>query len=112
MIASIKISKHNSTKGLQEFNAFSKKTGGVNFSKLEPSVKEKVITEGLAIAADTADENLKSVREFLATTKRFTIQGFMMSEYIMTEVKPYSLIPGSYNGEVLISSISTEKING
>lgn len=100
------------TKGLQEFNAFSKKTGGANFSKLEPATKEKVVTEGLAIPEETSDENLKSVHRFLATTKRFTIQGFMMSEYIMTEVKPYSLIPGKYNGEVLISSISNIKING
>ncbi|MBN8651332.1 MAG: gluconate 2-dehydrogenase subunit 3 family protein [Cytophagales bacterium] len=100
------------SKGLQEFNAFTKKTGSSNFSKLEPTAKEKVITEGLAIAADTTDENLKSIREFLSITKRFTIQGFMMSEYMMTEVKPYSLIPGSYNGEVLISSISNTKING
>lgn len=100
------------TKGLQEFNAFSKKTGGANFSKLESVEKEKVLTEGLAIAANTTDENQKAIREFLSLTKRFTIQGFMMSEYIMTGVKPYSLIPGRYNGEVLISSISNMKING
>jgi hypothetical protein len=100
------------TKGLQEFNAFSKKSGGGNFSKLELAEKEKVVIAGLAIAADTTDENQKAVREFLSIAKQFTIQGFMMSEYIMTEVKPYSLIPGRYNGEVLISSISTEKING
>lgn len=100
------------TKGLQEFNAFSKKTGGANFSKLESIEKEKVVMEGLGIAADSPDENQKAVREFLSLTKRFTIQGFMMSEYIMTEVKRYSLIPGSYKGEVLISSISNMKING
>jgi Gluconate 2-dehydrogenase subunit 3 len=100
------------TKGLQEFNTFSKKSGGANFSRLELAEKEKVVIEGLATAADTTEENQKAVREFLSIAKQFTIQGFMMSEYIMTEVKPYSLIPGRYNGEVLISSISTEKING
>ena len=100
------------TKGLQAFNTFSKQKGDKNFSKLEAAVKEKVITEGLLIGADTTDENQKAVREFLSITKRFTIQGFMMSQYIMTEIKPYSLIPGSYNGEVLISSISNMKIDG
>ena len=78
----------------------------------EKTAKEKVIAEGLSIGAETTDENQKAVREFLSITKRFTIQGFMMSQYIMTEIKPYSLIPGSYNGEVLISSISNMKIDG
>jgi len=100
------------TIGLQAFNSFSKKKGGKNFSKLESTAKEKVIAEGLSIGAETTDENQKAVREFLSITKRFTIQGFMMSQYIMTEIKPYSLIPGSYNGEVLISSISNMKIDG
>jgi len=110
------------TIGLQAFNSFSKKKGGKNFSKLESTTKEKVIAEGLSkekviaeglsIGAETTDENQKAVREFLSITKRFTIQGFMMSQYIMTEIKPYSLIPGSYNGEVLISSISNMKIDG
>lgn len=100
------------TNGLRAFNAFSKKAGGRNFSKLESAEKEKVITEGLLIEADTTDESKKAVRAFLSVTKSFTIQGFMASQYIMTEVKPYSLIPGTYNGEVLISSISNMKING
>ncbi|MBX2895490.1 MAG: gluconate 2-dehydrogenase subunit 3 family protein [Cyclobacteriaceae bacterium] len=98
-------------KGLQDFNAFSKKISGSAFSKLQSTEKEKVVTQGLSIGAG-ADENQKTIHEFLSITKRFTIQGFMMSEYIMTEVKPYSLIPGKYNGEVLISSISNLKING
>lgn len=100
------------TKGLLGFNAFSKKAAGGNFSKLDSPTKEKVIAEGLAIDEDSADETGKAVRSFLSIAKRLTIQGFMMSEYIQTEVKPYSLIPGSYNGEVLISSISNMKING
>lgn len=100
------------TKGLLEFKAFSKKVGGGNFSKLDSAAKENVIVQGLAIEEESADDTLKAVRRFLSITKRFTIQGFMMSEYIQTEVKPYSLIPGSYNGEVLISSISNLKING
>ncbi|MBN8576304.1 MAG: gluconate 2-dehydrogenase subunit 3 family protein [Cytophagales bacterium] len=100
------------TQGLQEFDAYSKKVGGSKFLKLEATEKEKVISAGLAIAPGTADEIQKSVREFLSITKRFTIQGFMMSEYIMKDIKPYSLIPGSYKGEVLLSSISNPKING
>ncbi|WP_373400548.1 hypothetical protein V8V91_13560 [Algoriphagus halophilus] len=46
------------------------------------------------------------------TTKRFTIQGYMASEYIQSEIMPYSLIPGAYNGSVLISDIQKPRING
>ncbi len=100
------------TKGLQSFNTFSRKVASSSFSKLEQAEKEKVVTQGLSISDESTDEDEKTILEFLRITKRFTIQGFMMSEYIMTQVKPYSLIPGEYNGAVLISSISTMKIDG
>lgn len=95
-------------KGLQGFEAFSKKTAGNAFSKLSSSEKEKLILDGLASEA----EDQKDTKTFLGMTKRFTVQGFMMSEYIQTEVKPYSLIPGDYQGEVLIADLKTDKING
>lgn len=95
-------------KGLQGFESFSKKTAGKNFSKLTQEEKENLILGGLS----AEEESEKDIRSFLGTTKRFTIQGFMLSEYIQTEVKPYSLIPGDYQGEVLISDIKTERING
>lgn len=97
--------------GLQEFNTFSKEVGGAAFSKLDAAEKEKVVLQGLSDVAETG-ENREAIHTFLSITKQFTIQGFMMSEYIMTEIKPYSLIPGTYRGEVLISSISNMKING
>ncbi|MCE7862103.1 MAG: gluconate 2-dehydrogenase subunit 3 family protein [Bacteroidetes bacterium CHB5] len=100
------------TKGLQGFDDFSKEVVGSKFSKLEQTDKEKVVTQGLSISDEDADEGKKTMLEFLRITKRFTIQGYMMSEYIMTQVKPYHLIPGEYNGAVLINSISTPKING
>jgi hypothetical protein len=94
--------------GLQGFEVFSKKTKGNTFSKLETAEKEELLIAGLA----TESEEEKDIRSFLGTTKRFTIQGFMLSEYIQTEVKPYSLIPGDYQGEVLIADLKTEKIHG
>lgn len=95
-------------KGLQGFESFSKKTAGNTFSKLSSSEKEKLILDGLASEA----EDQKDTKTFLGMSKRFTVQGFMMSEYIQTEVKPYSLIPGDYQGEVLIADLKTDKING
>lgn len=96
------------TKGLSNFDSFSKKTGGKTFDKLEVPQREQVLKTGLTSEGDGEND----IRQFLNTTKRFTIQGFMMSEYMMSDVKPYSLIPEKYNGEVLIADLKTEKING
>lgn len=41
----------------------------------------------------TADE-----KAFLAMVKNLTIQGFMSSEYVMTNITHYELVPGRYHG--------------
>jgi hypothetical protein len=94
--------------GLQGFEDFSKKKTGNTFSKLETVQKEELLLAGMTTDAEAE----RDIRSFLGTTKRFTIQGFMLSEYIQTEVKPYSLIPGDYQGEVLIADIKTDRIHG
>ena len=97
------------SKGLKDFNSYSKKTGGKAFAKLDPADREKVILAGM----DVEDEDKLHIQKFLQTTKRFTIQGFMASEYMMTEVTQYSLIPGTYQGDVLIANLNPEtKLHG
>jgi len=92
------------SKGLSKFNDYSKKTSGKAFEKLTPEDREQVILQGMAID----NEDQQHITKFLQTTKRFTIQGFMASEYMMTEVTQYSLIPGPYQGEVLIANLKPE----
>lgn len=110
--------------GLTVFNGYSKKTGGKSFSRLTPEQRATVVEAGLAIKNDPEEkapenedakieqENEKAVLGFLKVTKRFTIQGFMMSQYIMTEIKPYEMIPGEYKGAVLVSELKKEIIHG
>ncbi|MCH6201795.1 gluconate 2-dehydrogenase subunit 3 family protein [Aquiflexum sp. LQ15W] len=101
--------------GLQGFEDFSKKSGGSAFSKLDQAGRKAVVKAALEVevATDAKPEDpQKATKEFIAMAKRFTIQGFMMSEYIQTQVKPYSLIPGDYQGAVLISDLKHERING
>jgi len=78
--------------------------------------KEKVdlILQGISLEEDESLEGKKrgEISYFLNTIKRFTIQGYMASEYIQTEIIPYSLIPGEYNGAVLISDLQKPRING
>jgi predicted transcriptional regulator len=110
--------------GLTAFNDYSKKVGEKSFGRLAPDGRSLVVVAGLAIERkpdaapnETEDgkmqrENENAVGEFVKITKRFTIQGFMMSQYIMTEIKPYQIIPGPYQGAVLLSDIKKEVIHG
>jgi hypothetical protein len=68
---------------------------------------------GALTGDDTTDgKRLANLGYFLSSVKRFTIQGYMASEYIQTEIIPYSLIPGEYNGAVLISDLQKTRVNG
>jgi hypothetical protein len=103
------------TAGLEAFPEYAEKTAGKKFADLSSKEKETFLLQGIAI---TGDENtsegklLAQVGYFLSSVKRFTIQGYMASEYIQTEIIPYSLIPGEYNGAVLIADIQKTRVNG
>ena len=97
-------------KGLRAFPEFT----GKEFDQLSPKEKEAKVKEGLMLEGDDTEEGKvkQDIQYFLNTTKRLTIQGYMASEYIQTEIIPYSLIPGEYNGAVLISDFQKPRING
>ncbi len=97
-------------KGLRAFPEFA----GKGFDQLSPKEKEVKVKEGLMLEGDDTEEGKvkQDIQYFLNTTKRLTIQGYMASEYIQTEIIPYSLIPGEYNGAVLISDLQKPRING
>ncbi|SHO61993.1 gluconate 2-dehydrogenase subunit 3-like protein [Algoriphagus zhangzhouensis] len=96
--------------GLKAFPEFA----GSGFAGLSVKEREAKIQEGLSLEGDDSEagQKQKDIAFFLNNTKRLTIQGYMASEYIQTEVIPYSLIPGPYNGAVLISDIQKPRING
>lgn len=96
------------TTGLAAFPDYVKNTAGKQYDKLSTKEKEELILAGTKLEGE---EN-KALTYFLNTTKRFTIQGYMASEYIQSEIMPYSLIPGEYNGAVLITDLQKPRING
>ena len=100
--------------GLAAFPDFAKQSGGGDFANLNTKEKEAIILSGQNLEGDETEKGAENIAisYFLNTTKRMTIQGYMASEYIQSEVIPYSLIPGAYNGSVLISDIQKPRING
>lgn len=60
--------------------------------------------KGADPAALEADENIKP---FLNAYKRLVIQGYTQSEYVMTNLLPYQLVPGKYLACVPVSNQSS-----
>ena len=102
------------TAGLNAFPDYVQTTLGKKFEALSAKEKEALLLQGIALTGDESSEGTVNaqVGYFLSSTKRFTIQGYMASEYIQTEIIPYSLIPGEYNGAVLIADLQRPRING
>ncbi|MDX5339369.1 MAG: gluconate 2-dehydrogenase subunit 3 family protein [Cyclobacteriaceae bacterium] len=109
--------KENQTKfseGLSAFPDYVKESTGKKFEDLSTKEKETLILEAAKLEGDDSEEGKRkaAVSYFVNSAKRFTIQGYMASEYIQTEIMPYSLIPGEYNGAVLITDLQKPRING
>jgi len=68
-------------------------------------LKEKELEEALIAGLDGNDEDpaQKSVKKFLSVTKQYVIQGFLTSKYFMTEIMPYEIMPGKFDGKFPIT---------
>jgi hypothetical protein len=89
--------------GLDQFVSYSRKSAGRTFSKLSLEKKTRLLQEILATPSNEAinntgpaEKNMADVHFCIRNIKRFTVQGYLQSKYVMTEIMPYSLIPGSY----------------
>ena len=91
--------------GLQTIVPFVKEHLQQAFPNEEPAKNEALLTKILALE-DTPSApllGLDDIHTFLSLTKHYTIQGYMASEYIMTEKFPYKLVPGPFQ-----ACVSTE----
>lgn len=106
------------TDGLKRFGTYVQKEYGSKFENMDQSEAEKVfntLVQDKEIdpeASRKANPALDNLKYFLTTTKRFTLQGYLTSEYFMTEVMPYKMIPGGFQGEKIIEPSEKINING
>ncbi|WP_209332723.1 gluconate 2-dehydrogenase subunit 3 family protein [Lunatimonas salinarum] len=98
----------NFVAGLKAIDAFTEKSFGKTLGMMES--KEAADTYRQLISKE--DGQATKVKEFLTTTKRFALQGFLTSSYYMTEIMPYNMIPGGYRGSVPVSEIERINTNG
>jgi len=89
--------------GLKNWDNFSKENFGTVFSKMDQKEAEDAFVKTMAMEG-TNESPTGQARQFLGTTKRFALQGYLNSEYFMTEIKPYELVPARFYGSKRIEN--------
>lgn len=88
-------------KGLKTFEEFTKKKVDKPFTKYTPAERVELIQ---------SIENKSAVPEnvafFYNTMKKLTIQAYTSSEYYLTKVQVYKLVPGRFYGCVPVKKAS------
>ncbi|MFD2285855.1 hypothetical protein GJU39_12760 [Pedobacter petrophilus] len=87
-------------KGLRQLNNYSREQAGNSFNKLTHSDKLTILR---SIEKGKSIEDLKY---FLAETRKWVIKGYNTSEYFMTKIIPYELVPSRFHVCVKIFSVS------
>lgn len=80
-------------KGLDQFMTLAKEKIGTDFSKASAAQRTsflEVIEKKNSIPEDALS--------FYSTTKRLTIQSFTSSEYFLTKIQVYDMVPGRWHG--------------
>jgi hypothetical protein len=102
--------------GLKIFDFKVKELSGKSFAELELAERLDVL-RNLLQSGTEEDENIKKtdagdIVNFINTSKYYTVWGYMQSEYIMTEIMPYQLVPGSYGSCEIIDINKRINVNG
>lgn len=79
--------------GMKEFNKFCKATVGKAFVASSADERIKLLTTVIEKKDEESDLNF-----FFKTVKRFTIQAYTSSEFFLTKVQVYELVPGRFHG--------------
>jgi hypothetical protein len=87
--------------GLQKFEALVKQKEGSPFLKCTPAQQQQWVA-----TLNTGKNLPDNVKAFFHLLKRYTIEGFTGSQYFLTKVKVYELVPGRFHGCIAVSKVS------
>jgi len=80
-------------KGLKEFEEFTKNKYDKSFANCTPSERSELLKP-----FENKNGTTENAAFFYNTMKRLTIQAFTTSEYYLTKVQVYKLVPGKFYG--------------
>lgn len=86
-------------KGMNDFVEWDKSRGEKSFAESSAPEREKVLSE-----LSNNKELAEGIKYFYQTVRRYTVWGYTTSEYYMTNVQNYKMIPGVYQGCVPVNS--------
>jgi len=98
--------------GLKDFDNHIEKITGNSFYSLNQKEREEALNALITDSTESTEATPEDLKLFVSTTKRFTAFGYMKSEYIMMEIMPYKLIPGTYGSCEIIDNSKRANING
>lgn len=93
-------------KGLGEINKLSEKAFGKSFIESSSAQREQLL------ARIEKKEFGEDVLPFYSTMKNLTIQGFVKSKYVMSNLLVYELVPGRFHGSFPIKNVTRFQQNG
>jgi len=88
-------------KGIKEFEEFTKKKSDKSFVKSTPAERAEILS-----SIESKKDTPGNVAFFYNSMKRLTIQAFTSSEYYLTKVQVYKLVPGKFYGCVPVKKAS------
>ncbi len=83
------------TTGLNQVEETAKKNGASSFAALDKAGRAELL-KGFEAGGDPG-------KEFYGLVKGLTIRGYMTSEYVMTNLTGYEMVPGRYHGCVPVA---------
>ncbi|MCC5928817.1 MAG: gluconate 2-dehydrogenase subunit 3 family protein [Cyclobacteriaceae bacterium] len=86
--------------GLYSIDAFCKRNFGKRFEKSDKPTQAEMLTaiQNNQDLKEKKEGEIKIMKSFVGMCKRYSLQGFMGSEYYLTQIMPYELVPGRYHG--------------
>ena len=89
--------------GLKQFQKKSKAEFDKSFAEASPSQRQSLLKK---IEADK--DSKEDLAYFYSTTKRLTIQAYTTSEFYLTKIQVYEMVPSRYHGCVPVKSLTTK----
>lgn len=86
--------------GLFNLDLFCKRNFGKRFAKSDKAGQAEMLANihSNQELKEKAEGERQMMKTFVGLCKRFTLQGFIGSEYYLTQIMPYELVPGRYHG--------------
>ena len=90
--------------GLNQLEEYTKKRFSSSFIACTPAQRQEILW-GIEKNMKAKGENTNEIIDFYQIMKHRTVEGYLNSEYVMTKLVVYELVPGRYNGYFPVSQL-------